>query len=332
MIKKKILFVFQSPSVFVLKDLNILKLNYEVTAIQFDRPSRVLPLLLEIRRTDLVFCWFGKLPAFFAVLFARIFRKKSIVVGGGDCVSARTQTGRPYEVFSNFWKGLLVRWLFKNTDKIFAVSEFSRAELLKNVGVKMGKTALVYHGFDEKTFIRGKSPKDKIAVTIGTLWKEDYIRKGYVHFIECARRMPDYIFYLVGPQMDSYLEKHEILPGNLRLLDRGLYGNFLIELLNLASVYVQLSEWETFGCAVAEAMLCECVPIVSRYGALPEVVGDCGFYVDSFNPLEVSAAVRTAYYRQKEIGPKARKRIIEKFPLEKREEKLIALTGGVLKR
>ena len=47
-----------------------------------------------------------------------------------------------------------------------------------------------------------------------------------------------------------------------------------------AKVYCQLSYYESFGMAAAEAMLCECVPVVTRKGALPEVVGETGFYVE----------------------------------------------------
>ncbi|HEV3112923.1 MAG TPA: glycosyltransferase [Candidatus Binataceae bacterium] len=53
----------------------------------------------------------------------------------------------------------------------------------------------------------------------------------------------------------------------------------LAQLLGASSVYAQLSYMEGFGASLAEAMLAGCVPVVTRQGSLPEVVGDCGYYV-----------------------------------------------------
>jgi len=38
-----------------------------------------------------------------------------------------------------------------------------------------------------------------------------------------------------------------------------------------------LSNFEGFGVAICEAMLCKCVPIVSDVNFLPEIIGDSGF-------------------------------------------------------
>lgn len=46
----------------------------------------------------------------------------------------------------------------------------------------------------------------------------------------------------------------------------------LIKWYQKAKVYNQPSWHEGFGISVAEAILCECIPVVSDCGALPEVV------------------------------------------------------------
>jgi glycosyltransferase involved in cell wall biosynthesis len=74
------------------------------------------------------------------------------------------------------------------------------------------------------------------------------------------------------------------LPANLRVTGR-LSHEELRALLWSSDVYVQLSWHETFGAAVAEAMACGCVPMVSDQGALREVVGPHGIVVPGADVL-----------------------------------------------
>ena len=90
-----------------------------------------------------------------------------------------------------------------------------------------------------------------------------------------------------------------------------------------AKVYVQVSAHEGFGCSLAEAMLCECVPVVTNKGAIPEVVGDTGFYVPYGDLKATAEAIKEAL--KSDRGKEARERIKRMFPVEKREEKLVSL-------
>ena len=56
-------------------------------------------------------------------------------------------------------------------------------------------------------------------------------------------------------------------------------------------VYLQPSRYEGFGLAVAEAMACGTVPIVSRAGALPEIVGDAGVILSVTSPDSLATSL-----------------------------------------
>jgi glycosyltransferase involved in cell wall biosynthesis len=69
-------------------------------------------------------------------------------------------------------------------------------------------------------------------------------------------------------------------------------------------------------------MLAGCVPVVTRAGALPEVVGPCGEYVDSTEPHDIGQAIQTALTYPEAARAKIRQRILDEFPLEKRRRAL----------
>ena len=82
---------------------------------------------------------------------------------------------------------------------------------------------------------------------------------------------------------------------------------------------------------VAEAMLCGCTPVVSRIGALPEVVGDSGYVVPAVNlgNLDVAASViAEALNRPK--GTVARERVAARFSLRRREQALLDGLAGLV--
>ena len=67
------------------------------------------------------------------------------------------------------------------------------------------------------------------------------------------------------------IENLTIIPGPLSI------ENNLLDLYCKSSIYLQLSIDESFGMAVVEAMACGCIPIVSQYGALTEIVPGSDF-------------------------------------------------------
>ena len=95
----------------------------------------------------------------------------------------------------------------------------------------------------------------------------------------------------------------------------------LLKSYQKAKVYCQLSYYESFGVALAEAMACECVPVIADRGALPEVIGDVGFYVPYGDPEATAEAIGKALKSGK--GAEARERIKTMFSLERRRDEFI---------
>ena len=74
---------------------------------------------------------------------------------------------------------------------------------------------------------------------------------------------------------------------------------------------------------IAEAMSCGCIPVVTKSGAIPEVVDNTGFYVPYGDEKATAEAIKKALDTPEEMGKKARERIKNLFSVEKRERKLM---------
>jgi glycosyltransferase involved in cell wall biosynthesis len=326
-----LLFLYQKPASFIQSDLRIVKAFYPVKEQQYSGNIKsILQIFFLIIHSEVSFCWFGKLHAFWAVLFSLLLRKKTIVVAGGDDVACDAKI--KYGNFLNPIKKLFGYFIFRNADLVLAVSQFTLGEVLHNAKVSPGRVKLVYHGFDYNYFKKGAlDKKTNTVVTVGRITSETLIVKGLVLFVEAARFLPDVAFLVVGPYGEEAMRQlSTVAPPNV-VFTGPLYGENLIKVLSTAKVYVQASWRESFGCSVAEAMLCECVPVITNRGALPEVVGDCGFCADDMTSADIADKVKEALVSSEELGKAARARIMDAFPIEKRENELREAINALLK-
>jgi glycosyltransferase involved in cell wall biosynthesis len=97
----------------------------------------------------------------------------------------------------------------------------------------------------------------------------------------------------------------------------------LISEYQRAKIYAQLSLFEGLPNALAEAMLCECVPVGTPGSGIPTLIGDCGFYVPVQDPIATAEGIQKA--SRSDLGSRARARVAQEFPIERREKALCAI-------
>jgi glycosyltransferase involved in cell wall biosynthesis len=163
-----------------------------------------------------------------------------------------------------------------------------------------------------------------VALTVSNVARLSLERKGLRPFVDAAGYAPELEFLLVGDWVDDAADmlRARAAP-NVRLTGR-LSDEALDAEYRRAAVYVQASRHEGFGMSLAEAMLAGCIPVVTRAGALPELVGDTGVYIDAPDPSEIAAGVKRALELGDGERAAARERILARFPLEARREGLLA--------
>ena len=311
---------------FVKKDCEILSGLNQVVNVESNSFLPTVSLFKAVLNCDLVFCWFGKMQAFWAVLFAKMLHKKSIVIAGGDDVINMPEI--KYGVYSFWWKKWCPDFVFKYCDSILAVSEYNKRETITNTSVSPQKVDMIYHGFEENKY----RPAAKIMqiITVGEITYETLKRKGLSLFVEAARLLPAYKFVLIGNCRDGSINNLKEMAGKNVLFTGWVEEDTLAKYFAESNIYIQASYHEAFGCSVAEAMLGGCIPVVSRRAALPEVVGDTGIYIEEQTPKAVAEAIKKALALPDDYGLKARQRIIDVFPLEKRKEALLKAVEDVM--
>jgi glycosyltransferase involved in cell wall biosynthesis len=280
--KIKILFVRPSKSSFVQKDLELLRKYFDVRVVDSvfnirrpkDTLKTILPLISGVLWADGTFAWFAGTGAFWAVWLSKIFGKKSIVVVGGYEVAKVPEIG--YGEMLNPRTARSVKFVLDNADKVLAVSEFNKKEILKYTNSK--NVELVYNAVDCDKF-KPKGEREDLAITAGNPTKNTCKLKGIDTFVKASLAFPELKFVVIGTYDVDIRNRLKQIAPNVEFTG-ALSHEEVTSWLKKAKVYCQLSYRESFGMSLLEAMSCGCIPVISNRGALPEVVDNLGFIVD----------------------------------------------------
>jgi glycosyltransferase involved in cell wall biosynthesis len=331
----RILFVKPWDDTFIDGDLKILERHFDVKVanvpgdleLRLGDGVRVSRAIRDLTKglvwADAAFTWFAGTHANLTVKLARILQKKVVLVVGGYEVAEVPDIN--YGALLDHKKAKSVEFVLKRVDKIIAVSEFSKGEIMKYG--EFPDIQMIYNAIDTQKFSPSMGKKEDIVITVGIITKQTIKRKGLETFLKAAALVPETQFVLIGPSPDDSVKALRAGAGkNVEFAGR-VSEEALIDYYQRAKVYCQLSRHEAFGVALAESMSCECVPVVTFDGALPEVVGETGFYAPYGDSEETVVALRQALSSDK--GKAASERVKNLFSFERREEEIVRTVEGV---
>lgn len=326
---KSIFLVHNAFSRFVQLDCELLAKNYELT-VRFEaslRKLNIIDLWRQVRKHDLVYCWFASWHAFFPVLFARLQRKPSVVVVGGYDVASVPQAG--YGSQRGGFRRYLTRIVMNCATRLLPFSEAAGCEAVLKAGAASEKCSVIYLGVQSRDH-RPEQPRQKMALSVGYINKENFLRKGLLPFVQASTLLPDVKFVHAGPCSDNSIEELRKAAGpNVSFLGF-VSDDKLSDLFQQASVYVQASLHEGFGMSVAESMSAGCIPVTSQFGSLPEIVGDTGVYLADVTPQAVAEGIKAGLILSNETRVQAQKRVRDLFSLRERERRLKAVLDELL--
>lgn len=330
----EVLFVGSTSISYIERDLQLLRKHFNIRVVDSviskknlkDAFMTILRIIRGTLRADVTFSWFVTPQAVEAVLLSKMLRRKSIVVAGG--FDAVIMPDIDYGTGRSAIRKSLPLFTYLLADRVLAFSESSKQSIMTNYTGRARVETVYLGGIDTSTFIP-KGPKEDLVITVGEVINSNLKRKGLQTFVAAGEYLPDVRFVLIGEHRDNSIDYlRTIKPPNVELVGH-VKDEQLLEYYQKAKVYVQVSAHEGFGIALAEAMSCGCVPVVTDRGAIPEVVADTGFYVPWGDAKATAGAVKNALKSDK--GEAARQRIQGKFTSLIRENRLVQIINEVAK-
>jgi glycosyltransferase involved in cell wall biosynthesis len=214
-------------------------------------------------------------------------------------------------------------YVARRLPQILTVSRSSATDIAADFGVDAARLRTIPLGVDAQTFSPPTTPR--VPGRIVAMASADTPMKGVRTLLEAVAKLHtdrDVELVLVSkPVPGGPTERlvEELAIKDVVRFANGLSDVELADLMGSAEVMCVPSLYEGFSLPTVEAMACATPLVVSRAGAIPEVVGPDGLCADQVTPgdtEELAAALAgllSAPDRRAAMGAAGRSRVLERF-------------------
>lgn len=283
--RKTILLISTHNNTFVRTDREILLKNHNVNDYHFTMGGssfRVLIsmfgqfffLIFNCFRYDILFIWFAGYHSFIPTVLGRVLRKKVFLVAGGYDVERNRFL--KYGAFTSKLSSFFTIRSIQYACKVLAVSSYV-ARKLRHIS-RRNDIVVVYNALSIKDTFRSERLNRQV-LTVGNIYsKSRFFVKGIDRFVELSKLCPLYEFVIVGAKSQDISKWYgDTLPKNLTVIEKQAHSE-LSNYYSKAEIYCQLSRYESFGMAVAEAIYFGCQVLTTKAGGMPEIAGSFGIF------------------------------------------------------
>jgi glycosyltransferase involved in cell wall biosynthesis len=222
----------------------------------------------------------------------------------------RARSGSGFKRFLHF---NMTRRVLKKAARIFAVSKFTKSEIVKLFGIHPEKIQVVYNAIDQRFLTGHASDADRQFLAARYQVAYPFVlyagrispHKNLVRIIEAFSALkadlvkqelyPDLKLIIIGDELSKHPDlRRTVVRGGVQN-DVRFMGFVPIEVLrifyDLAKVFVFPSLYEGFGLPPLEAMAHGTPVLTSNTSSIPEVVGNAAVIVNPENVFEISRAL-----------------------------------------
>jgi glycosyltransferase involved in cell wall biosynthesis len=188
--------------------------------------------------------------------------------------------------------------IITKANRLIAISENTRNDLIEILNIKPEKIDVIYHGFTQhKISPLPSNPYGRYILFVG-------YRGGYKNFISLAEAFrnltaKDKDLKLICAGQPFTKKELEDLK-SLQILDKtiavGANEKLLNELYSNALAFVYPTKYEGFGMSILEAFANNCPVCLSNTSSLPEVAGDAGAYFDPYSTDSIQEVIEKVIY------------------------------------
>ncbi len=228
------------------------------------------------------------------------------------------------------------RWLLqlslkascKRADRIITVSEFSKQELMKYLGVEESKIKVIPNAVDHALYHAAYTPEqiaeakaqekvpEQYFFYLGTLEPRKNLERLIVAYAAALKEEPELPALVLAGRKGWYYESIFERVKELKLENKVLFLGYISSehaalLLAGAVAFVFPSLYEGFGMPPLEAMACGTPVLSADCTSLPEVLGDVAVYVDPLSEGSIKEGL-LLMGRDKELRQNLRNRGLER--------------------
>jgi glycosyltransferase involved in cell wall biosynthesis len=238
-------------------------------------------LLGAVRGLDILHC-----PTF----RAPIRSKAPLVVTVHDLAVFRHPDA--FRRWSRMYGPVVVPRVLQTAERVIAVSEFTKDELVAVLDVPQEKIRVIPNAIDKVFTHDGPSADGDYVLTVGTLEP----RKNLVRVATAAQRA-GLELRVVGARGWGDVD----VPGNHVQWLGEVRDDELAQLYRGARCFAYASLYEGFGIPVLEAMACGTPVVTSQGGATEEVADGAAVLVDPSDPADIASGIERAVLRRDEL-------------------------------
>ena len=195
------------------------------------------------------------------------------------------------------------RYACRKSDRIVAVSECTKRDIVKFYGISPDKIDVVYQGCDP-VFAQPVSAEAKARVREAYHLPEHFIlsvgtieeRKNLLLAVKAVEQLGNVHLVAVGKstayadEVKAYIEAHG-LGDRIHIIHNLKFGDLPV-MYHMAEAFVYPSRFEGFGIPIVEALSAG-VPVIAATGScLEEAGGPCSLYVDPDDVAGMTAAMK----------------------------------------